>query len=342
MSLNPFRQPEVAVVQHAEETAEQLVARGRKAEVNSTEANWIVGECASKFCAAGHGTDADFAKRIGSSRQRINECRRIYEDRWIVRSTGQLTWTHFVESLPWDDWQECLEWAAEYDASVFEMKAWRRAKNGEDLSGQPDSEDTTREKASNGSRIDRPAAEPQKEEPDPSVAGEPDTDVDAVGHATVRSPVRAKPEPQSQQQGSVESDESRKSEEASPLQSVNAIVMQIREAARAATTYLDSDEEVEEVVDELKRWQLVLKPDRFTPPTVEQVQEYCRIRKSPVDPEAFHAFYSSKGWLVGKVKMKNWKQAVITWERDRNGDKKRSGRVEVGDDDGPIETEIYS
>ncbi len=58
------------------------------------------------------------------------------------------------------------------------------------------------------------------------------------------------------------------------------------------------------------------KRTRFTPPTVEQVYEYCQERQNTVDPERFVNFYESKGWLVGKSKMKDWKAAVRSWERN--------------------------
>lgn len=54
----------------------------------------------------------------------------------------------------------------------------------------------------------------------------------------------------------------------------------------------------------------------FNPPTVDEVTSYCQERGNSVDPVAFHSFYESKGWLIGKNKMKNWKSAVITWERN--------------------------
>ena len=54
---------------------------------------------------------------------------------------------------------------------------------------------------------------------------------------------------------------------------------------------------------------------RFKPPTLEEVKEYCESRKNGIDPEAFIAFYASKGWKVGSQTMKDWKQAVITWEK---------------------------
>ena len=53
---------------------------------------------------------------------------------------------------------------------------------------------------------------------------------------------------------------------------------------------------------------------KFVPPTVEEVEEYCDSRNNSVDPEKFVDFYASKGWMVGKNKMKDWKAAVRTWE----------------------------
>jgi predicted phage replisome organizer len=57
------------------------------------------------------------------------------------------------------------------------------------------------------------------------------------------------------------------------------------------------------------------KNSRFTPPSLEEVQAYCRERKNGIDPEAFIAFYESNGWMVGKNKMKLWKSAIVTWEK---------------------------
>ena len=55
---------------------------------------------------------------------------------------------------------------------------------------------------------------------------------------------------------------------------------------------------------------------RFTPPTVDEVREYCIVRSNSVDPQRFVDYYTSNGWMVGKNKMKDWKAAVRTWERD--------------------------
>ena len=54
---------------------------------------------------------------------------------------------------------------------------------------------------------------------------------------------------------------------------------------------------------------------RFTPPTLDDVSVYVRERGSNVDPQRFLDFYASKGWMVGKNPMKDWKAAVRTWEK---------------------------
>ena len=53
----------------------------------------------------------------------------------------------------------------------------------------------------------------------------------------------------------------------------------------------------------------------FTKPTVEEVKAYCVERKNNVNPDKFIDFYESKGWLIGKNPMKDWKACVRTWEK---------------------------
>lgn len=55
---------------------------------------------------------------------------------------------------------------------------------------------------------------------------------------------------------------------------------------------------------------------RFKKPTIDQINEYCLERKNKVDPEYFFDYYESKGWMIGKNKMKCWKSAIRTWERN--------------------------
>src|SRR5262249_21992676 len=58
-------------------------------------------------------------------------------------------------------------------------------------------------------------------------------------------------------------------------------------------------------------------PKRFKPPTVAEVAAYCRERGNSVDAEKFVDHYTSKGWVVGRSPMKDWKAAVrSTWEKN--------------------------
>ena len=58
-------------------------------------------------------------------------------------------------------------------------------------------------------------------------------------------------------------------------------------------------------------------PSVFTQPSVGEVEDYCRERNNGINGQEFVDFYESKGWMIGKNKMKDWKAAVRTWERNR-------------------------
>lgn len=63
---------------------------------------------------------------------------------------------------------------------------------------------------------------------------------------------------------------------------------------------------------------------RFAPPTQDDVIAYCLERKNNVDAQRFTNFYESKGWMIGKNKMKCWKSAIRTWEQ-----KEQKGEVSI-------------
>ncbi len=54
----------------------------------------------------------------------------------------------------------------------------------------------------------------------------------------------------------------------------------------------------------------------FQPPSPQQVEAYGDHLGYQVDGEQFCAFYESKGWMVGKNKMKAWRAAVVTWKKN--------------------------
>lgn len=68
---------------------------------------------------------------------------------------------------------------------------------------------------------------------------------------------------------------------------------------------------------------------RFKKPTVEEVRAYCEERGNYVDAQQFVNFYESKGWLIGKTPMKDWKAAVRTWEA-KDGRKPAKNGVKLG------------
>lgn len=64
----------------------------------------------------------------------------------------------------------------------------------------------------------------------------------------------------------------------------------------------------------------------FTPPTIQEVRDYCSERKNKIDAECFVDFYKANGWVQGKGKpIKDWKAAIRLWER--NGTKRTNGNL---------------
>ncbi|MDW7774577.1 MAG: hypothetical protein SCH71_16975 [Desulfobulbaceae bacterium] len=62
-----------------------------------------------------------------------------------------------------------------------------------------------------------------------------------------------------------------------------------------------------------------IRGEIFTPPSLEEVRAYCLERNRGIDPEKWYDHYTSNGWKVGKNKMKDWKAAVRTWEKNEIG-----------------------
>jgi len=123
------------------ESEEDLIQRAQEA---LNQCNWVIGECAATWTTryARGRTDADFGARIGLSGDQIYQRRRVWETFSDVRENyPRLKWSHFYAALNWDDAAECLQWADEMQATIAEMKAWRRAQRGEDLTEQPDEEE---------------------------------------------------------------------------------------------------------------------------------------------------------------------------------------------------------
>ena len=63
-----------------------------------------------------------------------------------------------------------------------------------------------------------------------------------------------------------------------------------------------------------------MKRKRFTAPTVDEVETYVKEKGyTNFSAQRFVDYYESKGWVVGKSPMKDWKAAVRGWVA-REGD----------------------
>jgi hypothetical protein len=76
------------------------------------------------------------------------------------------------------------------------------------------------------------------------------------------------------------------------------------------------------------------KTKRFTPPSQKDVANYFFERQSPAavgEADKFIDFYTSKNWMVGKNKMKDWKASVRNWMRKDETDQRTNSKESTGD-----------
>lgn len=81
---------------------------------------------------------------------------------------------------------------------------------------------------------------------------------------------------------------------------------------------LSQEKNLKQVLSEKEK-----KSTVFKPPTLEQVKARIAEKGYTVNAEQFIAFYQSKGWMIGKNKMKDWKAALVTWQK-RENDKRQT------------------
>lgn len=73
---------------------------------------------------------------------------------------------------------------------------------------------------------------------------------------------------------------------------------------------------------------------RFSPPTLDEVAEYCRSRNSPVDPKKFYEYFDAGNWKDAKGNpVRNWKQKILTWEKYDTPKEKEPERASSFDTD---------
>jgi hypothetical protein len=66
------------------------------------------------------------------------------------------------------------------------------------------------------------------------------------------------------------------------------------------------------------------KGGRFVKPTDQEVSEYAKSINFVLSGDDFVDFYESKGWLIGKNPMRDWKAAVRTWKSKRTAENEKA------------------
>lgn len=51
----------------------------------------------------------------------------------------------------------------------------------------------------------------------------------------------------------------------------------------------------------------------FTPPTLDELNEYCEKKGYSFNPKRFISYYESNGWKVGRNKMRSWRATADRW-----------------------------
>lgn len=90
----------------------------------------------------------------------------------------------------------------------------------------------------------------------------------------------------------------------------NTNEMQVHTTSNASAGYKEKGIKEKEIIKESEK-----TARRFIPPTVEEVNARIAEMGYTFDAEAFIAFYQSNGWMVGKSKMKDWRAAMVTWQK---------------------------
>ena len=113
-------------------------------------------------------------------------------------------------------------------------------------------------------------------------------------------------------------------------QAVNANAMQMQSKSNAIREDKRREEEIRE--DKIREDKIredknnvegvKTRQSRFAPPLLSEVKNLIEKNNYQVDAERFHDFYTSKNWMVGKNKMKDWHAAVRNWHRKNQQESK--------------------
>lgn len=58
---------------------------------------------------------------------------------------------------------------------------------------------------------------------------------------------------------------------------------------------------------------------RFRPPSLSEVEAYCKQRKNGINASRFIDYYTANGWRIGRESMRDWRAAIRAWENNGRG-----------------------
>lgn len=110
--------------------------------------------------------------------------------------------------------------------------------------------------------------------------------------------------------------EKNKKEKESPTESKRMCATVLPEAEHTQPSSRTSDDNAEQsgIAEPLPTSPSRPSRAKFAPPSVEEVQNYCREQGLRADARRFVDFYESKGWMVGNTPMRNWQASLRKWQ----------------------------
>jgi len=290
------------ITQQAEETEEELFARCRAA---LSDSDWTTGECASKWTEkfSRGRTDEDFGRRVGLSGEQVRQRRTVWERFGSSNSNWKVSFTHHYTAMNWPDCEDALTWAEDTGATVAEMKAWHRARNGEDLT-QPEADPVTTPTIT-APEPDEPIWKPAENPQAPKKTQPAATSTKAT--KTEKGPRKApknKPDPHAVIPVVPIADQI----------TLKAGIDMVAKTIRKLSAVTDMKQrrrgaqKLRKLADEMD------PPATDIPPRIEDVAAYCAENAPDVCPHKFWFFYDQKGWTVdreGKQIMRKWTSAVM-------------------------------
>lgn len=96
-----------------------------------------------------------------------------------------------------------------------------------------------------------------------------------------------------------------------------------RQSTDNPTPYIEYIENIEKdrKIESLTRERTA---SRFTPPTKEELFDFCLENQLGIDVDRFYDYYTSNGWRVGRNPMKDWKATVRNWAREKKDQPSRA------------------